>query len=304
MTDFEKIQNQNIQKIIEQHFQSDMVQASFNLRKCSFDLKSAFKIYINERDCTYDIVLSPEAKAMWFQTWCIEKGVCGVIDCEVNHSSTLANDKFYSICTVKVLVDGNVIAKDVASRIAMLDNLKDLDCGVQIASSYAKGRALSNAGFGVCCSRYGLPFNVNDGLTYAGSASGSTEEPLPFTFAEPANQQTQGVNQSFSAGNNVQNMNNWNSQTPNSASAVPNNPYLISNQNPAVEQGEDAAYQEALNYRITKGFDAGKTLGELLDTKPKQLLSRYATPSCPVQEIRERAMLLAKEARRRCGESV
>lgn len=253
-----------------------LVKAAQKLRNGGFPLESALRVYDHAENGTYDLVLSPESKALWFQMWCAENSVTGSIHCDFRSSQVIDN-VFHVICEAKVLVNGEVIASDVASRAAYITDPANMDNIVQICSTHAKGRALSNAGFGACCSYYDLI--ANNGNQNSGNF-GADDQEVTGVFA--GNTAAQAIQASASGNAPI--------QAPSSSNAP--------TQMPNVAAAHDRNW--AMNYRLEKGMDRGKTLGELLQQSPAKII-RYAGPNNPDPESREAASVLLNEANTLCG---
>lgn len=258
-----------------------LVKAAQKLRNGGFPLESALRVYDHAENGTYDLVLSPESKALWFQMWCAENSVTGSIHCDFRSSQVIDN-VFHVICEAKVLVNGEVIASDVASRAAYITDPANMDNIVQICSSQAKGRALSNAGFGACCSYYDLI--ANNGNQNSGNF-GADDQEVTGVFA--SNTAAQAPIQASASGN-----------APIQAPSSSNAPAQDHAQMPNVAAAHDRNW--AMNYRLEKGMDRGKTLGELLQQSPAKII-RYAGPNNPDPESREAASVLLNEANTLCG---
>ena len=131
---------------------------------------------------------------------------------------------------------------------------------------------MSNAGFGACCSYYDLI--ANNGNQNSGNF-GADDQEVTGVFAS-----------------------NTAAQAPIQAPSSSNAPAQDHAQMPNVAAAHDRNW--AMNYRLEKGMDRGKTLGELLHQSPAKII-RYAGPNNPDPESREAASVLLNEANALCG---
>lgn len=294
--------NVDYTKIVNAFIASDGVQKAFNIRPCNYVRSiplNAFSLFEYPEKGTLDIILKPEAKALWFLNWCSENGKVGSIEIQTDKIDQ-QGDYVLVVCSTKIYVDGVVIATDVGSRAAYwptpngydADRAADMDRAVQQAASYSKGRALSNAGFGACCSCYNTPcspYSSDAGSDQPAIFNGNQED-IPFVMsgsdAGPAGPVT------FAA----------------DANASPaGNPSFIENGRSEALQSQVTPQQDLVAEAKAKvwpysGVYKGMKLGEILATSPAQIIW-IASNRCRYQEFREAAKLLLPEANRLCGKA-
>lgn len=297
---------QEFQNIIKNFIAEPSVQNALALRQCAFRPEGAFQINVNYNANTYDIVMRPEAKALWFQTWCAERAYVGHMECQTEKVEVIG-DKLLVIASAKVYIDSKLVSSDVGSRAAMLTDPNSLDAAAQMAASYAKGRALSNAGFGACCSKYDIPIPPDNGMNPGAAPSGGETLPLPFTMptgswdqpsvpqqvpAGPVFGQAVNGNQQygFQGSDPGQQMNipgvnpGWNGQP-----APAQQP--VGNMNPVMQ--DQIAAAKAVVW-TGSGPNQGKTLGDILCTQPKNIA--WMADKARDEAVRNAAKLLLPEA--------
>ena len=302
---------QEFQNIIKNFIAEPSVQNALALRQCAFRPEGAFQINVNYNANTYDIVMRPEAKALWFQTWCAERAYVGHMECQTEKVEVIG-DKLLVIASAKVYIDSKLVSSDVGSRAAMLTDPNSLDAAAQMAASYAKGRALSNAGFGACCSKYDIPIPSDNGMNSGSAPSGGETLPLPFTMptgswdqpsvpqqvpAGPVFGQAVNGNQQygFQGSDPGQQMNipgvnpGWNGQP-----APAQQP--VGNMNPVMQDPIAAA--KAMVWPVNGAY-RGRTLGEILTIDPK-LIIRQAK-KVEDASLKQALTLLLPEANGLCG---
>jgi len=86
-------------------------------------------------------------RVQWFLTFCAEHGIRGCIDDSHIELSGDAPNKFW-IAVCEVYMDGIIVGRSTAAVPLMGSNGMVDPTAVQTAATFAKGRALSNAGFG------------------------------------------------------------------------------------------------------------------------------------------------------------
>lgn len=109
-------------------------------RKCSFNPDN-YLVTIMQNDGAQAKYLLVQDRVLWFQMYCAENGIKGLIDdSQVEYISELK--MFQATCVVTM--NGEIVGKSTGSCVYADDKLKALEC----AATSAKGRALANAGFG------------------------------------------------------------------------------------------------------------------------------------------------------------
>ena len=110
------------------------------IRKCSFSPENYLKTIV-QNDGYRTKYLLVQDRVLWFQIYCAENGVKGLIDdSRIEYMPQL--NMFQAICTVTI--NGEIVGQSSGSCVYAEDKLKALEC----AATSAKGRALANAGFG------------------------------------------------------------------------------------------------------------------------------------------------------------
>ena len=309
---------QEVQKIIKSHISGPSIVKALELRMCAFNPEWAFQVNVNYNNFTYDVVMRPEAKALWFQTWCSEQGHVGQLECQTEKIEVIG-DKLIVVANAKVFIDMQLVSSDVASRVEMLSNPAGLDSAVQMAASYAKSRALSNAGFGACCSKYDIPFEPDNTGVPAGDA------PLPFTMPAgswdqpsvpaPLPQQYANGPMPGSAYNAVPNgipngapngmPQGYQCGMPGMGGSYPNPGY---GQQPAVQSQpangmapvtQDPVIAAKAMVWTGSGENQGKTLGEILATQPNLII--WMAGKAKDASLKKAAQMLLPEANAACG---
>ena len=112
----------------------------YGVRKCSFS-PAAYLIDIADKNGEVRKYLLVQDRVLWFQVYCTENNVVGVIDdSQIEFIEKL--NLFKATCVVTV--NGNIIGKSSGSCVFSGDTEK----AIEMACTSAKGRALANAGFG------------------------------------------------------------------------------------------------------------------------------------------------------------
>lgn len=158
-----------------------------NIRQCSYNpAANLIKVGRGDGQESEELYLEVKYREYWFQCYCQEHGISGVID-----AGELIIDRYDDrFCTVKavatVLMDGTPVSRMAASRFV---SAGDSD-GIQTTVTLAIGRALKEAGFGTVSAVTG-----EEGITCQADAgvalkkqpeSEQKENTLPFTVEEKA----------------------------------------------------------------------------------------------------------------------
>ncbi len=110
------------------------------IRKCSFRPED-YLVTIVQNDGSNAKYLLVQDRVLWFQMYCAENGVKGLID-DSNIEYIPQLKMFRATCIITM--NGEIVGKSSGSCVYAEDKLKALEC----AATSAKGRALANAGFG------------------------------------------------------------------------------------------------------------------------------------------------------------
>lgn len=265
----------NANDLIGRFVNSDFFQASLKVRDCDFDPTGSMQVteYFDTPGFG-DITMKPEGKAQWFQMWCQKNGKEGRILTEIVRIDQYSEGTLLVQAKAAVYIGDTLVAEDVAGRAVNISRMEDMDSALQIAASVAKGRALSNAGFGACCSVYNVEFNPSNANNGANTIS-SEDQPLPFVVPGAV----------ISAKAN---------------SAVPTQPHEM-NSNPGVSD-DPIARAKAMVWEYEGEFK-GLSLGEILATKPHKIVSWFSTNRCRDDKIRQAAQALIPEAKKILGQA-
>ena len=118
-------------------------------RKCSYNPME--HLVLSNGSHGPEMILTTKEKITWFNTWCQENGVKGVIDdSEYSFYETKVPIQGYLLfftarCTI--YMDGEIAAKSEATGPILVNSLPDYVNGMKTLATNAKGRALSNCGF-------------------------------------------------------------------------------------------------------------------------------------------------------------
>lgn len=128
----------------------------------SYDPSPFMKEFVYD-DGSKQLYLEVKYRVDWFLHWCKENGVVGRI--EESQLDFIPEIRMV-LCTCTIYMDGLAVASSKAGRM-ITDDPKDANVAVQTAFTAAKGRALSNLGFGTVngnTSENGLPFPPESGI--------------------------------------------------------------------------------------------------------------------------------------------
>ncbi len=112
----------------------------YGVRKCSFS-PASYLIDIADKNGEVRKYLLVQDRVLWFQVYCTENNIVGVIDdSQIEFIEKL--NLFKATCVITM--NGDVISKSSGSCVFSGDTEK----AIEMACTSAKGRALANAGFG------------------------------------------------------------------------------------------------------------------------------------------------------------
>ncbi len=261
------------------------IKLSRTVRDCSFDPEQWYDQEF-EQDGTPRMALRSSSKQMWFYTYCKEKSLQGQIYTSEPVLQIFGNGTAMVIVTATVYIDGKVESTASAAQGFEVNDTRAMDVVVQTASTFAIGRALANAGFGII-GGYLLPGNEAPQNPVAA-------QPVINPVASPVvNRGNPAVVQPAPAPQGQQHT---------VTAAVPQQMSLM---NDTVTSPVPAQPTDKLAWAKTvvwqgRGSASGKTLGELLATQPKQICWIAETWN-GTGEIKEAALLLLPEAQRLTG---
>lgn len=138
-----------------------------NIRPCSYD-PAADIIFVGDEngEKTEEYYLEVKYREHWFQRYCLENGIHGVVDAG-ELTVEPYNEKYCAVKSVAVIsMDDRVVSKMAASKFVPVG---DSD-GIQTTVTLAIGRALKEAGFGTLSVRRsedGAPVQVDAGVKVA-----------------------------------------------------------------------------------------------------------------------------------------
>lgn len=247
------------------------LQKSCTVRSCSYSPLENFEPVMDEFGERK--ILSLPYKLLWFHTYCNENGMEGHVEADdfslVSYPSS--GNGSDSVCTAivtaraKVYINGKIVATASAGKSFVIGNTVMMDGAIQAASGSALSRALSNAGFG-CISAAESPE----------SPAPTQPETLPFSLLD--------------------------STVPPMSSAAsfvpPSQPTIAP---PPVHQpvSDPVADAKAMVWG-GRGIHNGKMLGEILATSPNTIIW-IAESWSGTGPIKDAAMVLLEEAKKRCG---
>lgn len=272
----------------------DAFQKALQVRPCNtFDPIPAMQVTeYSDRPGYGDITMKPEGKALWFNAWLAQNNLQGKIMTEVAGFQQITPEILLVYAKATVIIGGDVIAEDVAGRAVMVTDLYNLDNAIQIAASVAKGRALSNAGFGACCSAYNVELGADLSTIQFGN---EVNPPLPFVYP---NQQNMPQGSPSPAPQSVSVLSS--AQQVMQSSTGTNASQTGGKQLPRVFQGEsDEILRAKAMIWPYNGQYKGQTLGEILATRPNQII--WMATKCTDAAFCNAAKLLLPEANAQTG---
>lgn len=316
----------------------DTIRKSFErslvIRSCSY--KPEIKVVEGYTPGTFRTTIPLEERLGHFLVYCEEKGKEGSIvvtrhEKEEFFLTSGAKGWFYPV-QADVILDGKVVASDIAAQACLLDNLADLDSVVQVASGIAKSRALAAAGFGGLVS--GADFYFNGGCLNPVPASttqdmahgkqGNQQFPAPMGVVHTGSGCTASVSQprgnqmSSTPVTNVQ-TNCQESPAVSAALETPPAPQQTSFISPAPQQYEGPIdprktdlKPETLNAKLSRQIVCtmngpsvyGKTMEQILNQDPSKIeymAKRWKKTGSDADLIRRAAELLLPDAMRKMG---
>ena len=114
------------------------------VRACSYDAVSKLVDYTYESGRT-EKYLEVKYRVDWFNAYCKENNIEGYID---DSDIRYVPEAAAWIATATVYMDGKPVGKSSASKTIIPGDMETGKVAVQTACTFAKGRALANAGFG------------------------------------------------------------------------------------------------------------------------------------------------------------
>lgn len=274
------------------------------IRECSYDPSINFEVQ-EGADGKKVIILGLPYKLLWFHTYCSQNNLKGRIESDDfsvqffdNHGTGMVTAK------AKVIINDVVIATASASKGFFLNNNLMMDAVVQNATGSAASRALSYAGFG-CISASDLE-NLDLQNPSQSNPNVSAQE-LPTHFAAPV-QNTGAVPPAVTS---------QSSPGQFGPAAVPNAPVTgntvpeqtgIPGFHPNVPANGGNVVDPITAAKMVKwtwnGPNNGKTMGELLAMKPKDVIwaAEKARANNPESKAAvDAAKALYIEACQKCG---
>lgn len=235
-------------------------------RKCNYDptvdmISIKKQIGDREREEKY---LEVKYRVQWFNIFCEENGIQGVIDdadvCYIPETKTYK-------ATASVFMDGALAGKSSAGVFA--DTPDRLNVAIQTAATFAKGRALANAGFGTAnCSsaEEGASEQCDAGIVVKTNPMNPMEARI-----EPVPSRTAQTKPAAETGTEPQAEKPRRQEKPaESKSEKAENPMLTN-------QLKMPTYEDALRFVIPIGSFKGKTFSEALGERGG-IAEFYASP--------------------------
>lgn len=226
------------------------------LRSCQYDPTQDRIPLTDEITGEPILYLEADSRIIWFQTYCQERELKGYIDASQYRFIPELN---MFIVTANVYINDKLVGSDVAGVMVAPGDIAGSGKALQTASTYAKGRALMNAGFGLKAIRRpqasGDNFPDGDEFPEQG-VTVNPENPFDAVITHP--QQPQASN-------------------PTPASAVGAGQRIMGQGTPAASNGtnctnpptmQEMTLDQAQAVKVPVGKAKGKTLGEVFATDP------------------------------------
>lgn len=264
---------------------TSMVKLSGKARPCSIQPEDLITTETNADGSAFAF-LSYQSKALWFWTWCAENGKSGWIDDGDIEVHPLSESVAMVIAKATIYIDGQYAGHSSGSKAFLTADVESLNAVVQAAATTAKSRALSNAGFGaVCTSKLDdipqlLPDYLQNPVTQPSITATTMPQAVP--AYPPVNPGTPRPAPAM--------------QAPQSM-PVPQPTAVLAPMAQAPALDPVAAAKQIVY--PGKGINCGKTLGTILQTKPKDI--KWIAEKYPKPEIQAAAKLLEPEANRLLG---
>lgn len=274
---------------------NQMVAMSAQIRQCNIQPDSLLTQESNS-DGTVVSYLPYQAKALWFGIWCAESGKTGWIDDSDVTIHAVSDSVAMATVKATVYIDGQAAGRAVGSKAFFLNDVAGISAVVQAAGTVAKSRALSNSGFGVVSSSKPEepPVPLPEYLL-GRQGTPKSEEPVSQMQTNPAPAPNYGNYAPMDA-----------PMDPVPGPAAPEQggyapaPQMSVNPAPAGPvPGIDPVTAAKQTVYPGRGIYAGKTLGEILASSPKQIL--WIADKYPNPAVKEAASLLVPEAKRLTG---
>lgn len=241
----------------------------YKLRRCAYDPTADLITVKYDDSDKLALYLQVPHRIIWFQQYCVENGICGVID---DGDVTFIPELSLVKAVATVLMDGVVVGRSAAGCVVNVGDRESINNAVQTAATRAKGRALANAGFGTPAGQgnpgetgdmypcdAGMPFKTYPQMVVSGGQV--TQQPVYGAnlygggYPQPQPQPAVSMNEA---------------QFRQSYPAAPVPQQVPVNQMPAA-----MTLEQAQNYEVPSGRQAGKRLCEL----DASTVEYYATKS-------------------------
>lgn len=223
----------------ENEIRAKAEKALLTLRKCNgFDPLNKMIPYTFENGMT-TWYMPVADRVAWFLNYCSENNLTPLID-ESDAKISIESKTVLSVC--KIYINGAIASTGICGRFFDINNPENINSVVQTACTIAKGRALSNMGFGATQgseSESGAPFPPEMGV----EVKNIGDEPMECPFLDAA-----------APVNSVPDL----PHPPAQPASSPAAPMKTTNMQPVPQ-----TLEEAKAYVVSVGINKGKTLGEL-----------------------------------------
>lgn len=223
-----------------------------SLRKCETYNPANNMIPVEYTDSgRTELYLEVKYRLLWFQEYCAEKNISGFVD---DSDVVFLPEARMFKATASVFMDDKLVGKSAAGVFFSSEDQASARAAIQTAATYAKGRALANAGFGtVNCqpTEEGDRFPCDAGMTITdGKIVSNPQNPMDASFEQPKN---------------------GGDKSPPKRAGSKSNSQPEQNRSESPYSGSEMTLQQAKSYVVPIGNDKGKTLGELLALNPNMV---------------------------------